>query len=113
MTNFSAGRQAEEAAASYLKKLGFKIVDQNWRTRFCEIDIVAQKDGIIYFVEVKYRLSDQQGSGFEYITPKKLKQMQFAAEMWVSNANWSGEYCLSGIEVSGSKFAITDFVDCL
>ena len=41
--NYRNGREAEKVAANYLKKLGYKILAFNWRTRWCEIDIVAQK----------------------------------------------------------------------
>ncbi len=110
MTTFVSGRQAEAAAAQYLKDQGFKVLDQNWRTRWCEIDIVAQKAKTIYFVEVKYRRSDAFGGGLDYITPKKLEQMTFAAEMWVSQNRWSGDYQLSALEVSGADLQISNFV---
>jgi uncharacterized protein (TIGR00252 family) len=110
VTNFAHGRQAEQAAAEYLIAQGYKILEQNWRTRYCEIDIVASKDKTIYFVEVKYRQSNNQGEGFDYITPKKLEQMNFAAEMWLGNNNWSGDCCLSAIELTGPNFVISEHI---
>jgi Holliday junction resolvase-like predicted endonuclease len=110
MTTFDTGRQAEAAAAAYLKRQGCAIVDQNWRTKFCEIDIIAQRANVVYFCEVKYRKTDRQGAGLDYITPKKLQQMQLAAEAWVHFFNWKGEYQLSAIEVSGDDFQITGVV---
>lgn len=107
------GRYAENAAAEYLKTRRFEILDQNWRTRWCEIDLVAKKEDIVYFVEVKYRARESWGSGLEYITPRKLQQMQFAAEFWVNANDWSGDYNLGVIEVSGPTFKITNFLpDC-
>ena len=111
MTTFSTGRQAEAAAAEYLKQLGYKIVEQNWRTRYCEIDIVAEKAKVIYFVEVKYRASNTQGSGIEYVTLRKLDQMRFAAEAWVVDHDWTNAYQLAAIEVSGIKFEVTSFLE--
>lgn len=110
MTTYKTGREAELAAAEYLKSRGYKIVDKNWRTRFCEIDIIAEKNQTINFVEVKYRQSNAQGSGLEYITAQKLKQMQFAAEMWVADHDWGGDYCLAAMEVSGSNFRVTNLL---
>lgn len=110
MTTFSTGREAEAAAAHYLSRQGFKIIDQNWRTRYCEIDIVAQRNKTIYFIEVKYRKSPDWGSGLEYITASKQKQMTFAAEMWVSDCRWKGDYSLGALEVTGPEFEITDFI---
>lgn len=110
MTTVATGRQAETAAIEYLRLAGYKILERNWRTRYCEIDIIAQKGKTIHFVEVKYRRRDTQGSGLEYITPHKLRQMQFAAELWVSQYDWAGDYQLSALEVSGPEFVITDFL---
>jgi putative endonuclease len=111
MTSFDTGRQAETAAAAYLKQQGYAIVAQNWRTRWCEIDIIAQKDRAVYFCEVKYRQTANQGGGLDYITPKKLQQMRISAESWVHLTGWSGEYQLAAVEVSGDEFIITAFID--
>ena len=110
MTNFSHGQAAEAAAVEYLGQQGFKILEQNYRTRYCEIDIVAGKGKVIYFVEVKYRMSNAQGTGLDYITPKKLNQMKFAAKMWAQEHDRKGDYELSAIEVSGLDYKITNFL---
>jgi uncharacterized protein (TIGR00252 family) len=112
MTTFDDGRRAESAAAEYLKsKMGYAIVAQNWRTRWCEIDVIAQKGRVVYFCEVKYRRTNNQGGGLDYITPKKLQQMRFAAEAWVHLSHWKGEYQLCALEVSGLDFVVTAFVE--
>jgi Holliday junction resolvase-like predicted endonuclease len=67
----------------------------------------------MYFVEVKYRSSNEYGSGLEYITPSKLKQMAYAASRWVAEHTWPGEYTLSAIEVGGDQFEIADFVESI
>ena len=108
MSNYRSGHNAEIRAADYLKTLGYKIRELNWKTRYCEIDIVAEKDGRIYFVEVKYRRSSAWGSGAEYITAAKLKQMAFAAEMWVSDHSWGKDYQLAAISMSPGQI---DFID--
>ncbi len=113
MTNFDHGRTAEAAAAEYLERNGYEVVAQNWRTRQCEIDVVATKNGTAYCVEVKYRLNNHQGGGLDYITSKKLKQMQFAAEVWASSSHWRGDICLAAVEVAGQDYEITDFIDNL
>lgn len=104
------GSEAENQVANYLKSLGFKIVEQNWKTKWCEIDIVAKKDNCLYFVEVKYRNNTDWGSGFDYITAAKLKKMDLAARSWVEINNWQGEYTLSAAEVAGPNFAI-EFIE--
>ena len=94
MNTTSIGREAESAVADYLSSQGYKLVEQNWRTRWCEIDLVMTKKDVVYFIEVKYRHSDNQGSPFEYITPKKFRQMEFAANYWLGIKNWPGESTL-------------------
>jgi len=111
MSTTDTGRRAEKAVADYLQKHGYKVREQNWRTRWCEIDIVAQKDQVVYFVEVKYRKTINQGDGLDYITFKKREQMAFAAELWISNHSWHGEYTLAAASVLGNTFEITDFIE--
>lgn len=107
------GRKAEQVAAVYLERLGYDILDCNWRRRTCEIDLVARKDATVHLVEVKYRQTDIAGSGLEYITAKKLQQMAYAAQRWVAENNWHGEYVLSAVEVSGEVFEVTEFISCI
>lgn len=110
MSTTSTGKAAENAVADYLRARGYCIHEQNWRTRWCEIDIVSQKDDTVYFIEVKYRKSSSQGDGLAYITPKKLQQMAFAAEIWVTNNNWQGGYELMAAAVTGDDFVVTDLI---
>lgn len=107
----TAGQLAEEKAADYLRQKQYRILDMNWRTRWCEIDIIAQKGQIVYFVEVKYRRESAQGTGVDYITPRKLQQMHFAVELWQQAHEWPGDVRLSVIEVSGRDYAVTNHLD--
>ncbi len=110
MDTTDIGHRAENAAAEYLISRGFIILQQNWKTPRCEIDIVAQKGPVKYFVECKYRSNDEYGSGFDYLTEQKLKQMQFAAEIWVQRHRWEGAYFLSAIQLSGDPPTVTGFI---
>lgn len=105
------GRIAEAAAAAHLQRHGYRIISQNWRTRWCEIDIVACKLDVIYFIEVKYREKTEYGEGFDYITSKKLGQMSRAAEHWVLAHQWQGDYRLSAVQVSGRAFGVTGWIE--
>ena len=49
------GAEGEEAAAAHLRRLGWKILDRNWRSRHLELDIVAEERDTVVFVEVKTR----------------------------------------------------------
>ena len=99
MSTTSKGRDAEKLVAAHLEKKGHKLVSLNWRTRWCEIDIVSKDKTCVYFTEVKFRSSSEWGSGFDYITKKKFRQMKFAAEFWIATNKWGKEAQLLAAEV--------------
>lgn len=101
MKTTQQGLKAEQAVADLLLRQGFELIDQNWKTKVCEIDLVMEQAKAAYFIEVKYRSSFSQGDGFEYITPSKLKRMDFAARLWVQQFDWPGDYRLMAAAVSG------------
>ncbi|MBR6166618.1 ribonuclease HII [Candidatus Saccharibacteria bacterium] len=104
--NVDAGHRGEDAAAKYLEGLGHKIRARNWKTKWCEIDIVSEKDDVLYFTEVKYR---RMGGGLNAITPKKQEQMRFAAELYLKKfQNKSAR--LAAIAVSGDNYQVTVFL---
>ncbi len=105
------GRQAEGVAADFLRQRGFVVHAQNWRTRWCEIDIVARKAGCVYFVEVKYRGSTNWGTGLDYITVQKLRQMHFAAEFWQAAHKTNADYFLAALELTGNPPTVTAWLD--
>ena len=100
MSTTETGKEAEQSVAELLRTKGHTIIALNWRTRWCEIDIISTHKHTVYFTEVKYRSSNAWGSGLAYITPKKLQQMQFAAEFWMSQQNWNGDALLQAAEVN-------------
>ncbi len=79
------GREAEEAVADYLRVHGHLIVVQNFRTKYCEIDLVSVdfETMKIFFTEVKYRKDDERGGGAAAVDRKKREQMEFAAEVFL------------------------------
>ena len=75
------GKTAELTAAKYLKKLGFKILETNYRGHFGEIDIIAKDGKCLVFVEVKYRSTHEHGRPEEFVnTKKQLKIVKTALE---------------------------------
>ena len=117
-TNYASGHYAEQVAADYLKNQGYKIVAMNWRHARAEIDIIAQKKsrfGLakhpLVFFEVKHRKNSEQGYGLDYITPKKLAQMQFAANLYISQNNYSGEICLGAVELIGEDYMVANLLE--
>ena len=78
-----SGKRAEASAAEYLASQKYSVIDQNWFSRFSEIDIVCTKQKALYFIEVKYRLHRNQGTGLHAVNAHKVHRMKKAAESWL------------------------------
>lgn len=78
--NQQVGAWGENAAAEYLEKHGYLLVGRNIRTPYGEIDIIAKKDGITCFIEVKARTTRTFGPPEIAVTPRKQQHMLSAAE---------------------------------
>lgn len=96
------GDAAETAVADWLSAKGFTIIERNWKTKSCEIDIIAETQSTRYFIEVKYRSGANQGSGLEAITPKKLQQMTYAAELYATRHRTGKDLRLAAVSVDAS-----------
>jgi putative endonuclease len=80
------GNRGEDLAAAFFIAKGFKIVKRNWSCRMGEIDLIAEKDGMTHFIEVKTRRTTTYGHPEEAITPIKLKHLSRAIEMYLRSA---------------------------
>jgi len=107
----TSGQLAEEMAAQHLVRAGFRLIERNWKTKWCEIDIIAERSGYVHFVEVKYRKNNQQGDGLSYITPKKQRQMKFAAELWLQSKPEYVATVLSAMSLSGTPIIVEEFIE--
>lgn len=86
--NKSTGNYGENLACEYLKKLGYKILERNYRIRGGEIDIVAKDHDYLVFVEVKSRLSHEYGPPAESMTPWKIKALKKTALFYIVKVHW-------------------------
>ena len=73
------GKKSEDLAVWYLKKNGYKILEQNYRTRLGEIDIIARDKKTLVFVEVKSRRSIRYGSPKWSVTHQKQRKISMVA----------------------------------
>ena len=83
-TTKQIGDSGEDIATDYLIAKGHTIIERNWKTKWCEIDIISYFNETLYFTEVKTRKNTAAGSGMEAITKTKLRQMGFAAEFYTA-----------------------------
>lgn len=77
------GAQKELLACEYLQEKGYKIVEQNYRCKVGEIDIVARDGYYLVFVEVKYRKNVKMGTPFEAIDSRKQKTIRTVAKFYM------------------------------
>jgi putative endonuclease len=73
------GESGESLAVKLLKRNGYKIIEQNYRCKLGEIDIIAEDDGVLSFVEVKARRTDEFEEPKSAVTPQKQRKISMVA----------------------------------
>ena len=77
------GQAGEEEAVKYLVERGYKILMRNWKAGKHEIDIIAETNEFIVFVEVKTRSEDYLVNPSEAVTREKQRSIIFAADTFI------------------------------
>ncbi|MCX8023303.1 MAG: YraN family protein [Syntrophorhabdaceae bacterium] len=81
------GSKGEESALWALKENGYRIIEKNYRSPFGELDIIAEEDGYLVFVEVKKRNSSFYGSPFEAVNRIKQRRIIKTAMFYMKHNN--------------------------
>jgi putative endonuclease len=81
------GKSGEDKAAAFLRKKGYAVIKRNYRAKTGEIDIIAEKDGTLVFVEVKTRSTDAFGEGYQSVTHTKQDKIIRTAEFYLMENN--------------------------
>jgi len=90
------GQIGEQLAKEYLEKQGYKIIEQNYRTRFAEIDLVATKKDNLFsqdklvFIEVRTKVGENFGSPEDTINKQKLWKVLQNAKSYTAFKKWNG-----------------------
>lgn len=82
-----AGKIGEDSVCEYLRTNGINILGRNFRTKFGEIDIIANEDDTLIFIEVKARTNKRYGNPCEAVTYKKQKAISAAAILYIAENN--------------------------
>lgn len=80
---YASGLEGERLAEAHLQSLGFKVIARRTRSRHGEIDLIASKGKLLYFVEVKYRPEGRLGCGLLSITAEKRRRLMDAAREYL------------------------------
>lgn len=78
------GRVGEQAASQYLQAQGYRILEQNYRCRFGEIDLIAQDGPVLAFIEVKTRQSRSFGAPAAAVTLRKQRHIIKSAQVYLA-----------------------------
>ncbi|MFN3403495.1 MAG: YraN family protein [Cytophagaceae bacterium] len=103
INNVTDGKKGEEIAASFLQKKGYTIIRRNFRYSRAEIDLIAQKDGIMVFVEVKKRSYNAFGYPEEAVNHSKERRIISAAEHFIYQTDWMGDIRFDIVSVMGDR----------
>ncbi len=117
------GKLGEDIAVKYLVGKGFEVIERNFLRRYGEIDIIAKKDGVIRFVEVKAvsrenldYLNNNNYRPEENVHSWKLKRLSRVIQVYLSNQNikedWQFDLCIVYIDEK-NKRAKVKFIDDL
>ncbi|WP_443208584.1 YraN family protein [Rhodococcus rhodochrous] len=89
--NRDLGALGEDLAADYLESTGMVVLARNWRSRYGELDLIAQDGAAVVFVEVKTRTGTGYGTPAEAVTPAKAERIRRLAGQWLSEQTrrWS------------------------
>jgi putative endonuclease len=77
------GRWGEARAAAHYQRLGYTVLDRNWRSPNGELDLVVERDGIVVFSEVKARRDDRYGPAAAAVGPAKRRRIRLLAAEWL------------------------------
>jgi ribonuclease HII len=81
----SSGIRAESLVAAWYEAEGWTIIARNWRTKWCEIDVVVVRDGFVQCIEVKYRKNNIAGGPLAAMTPAAVRKRLKAAEQFAAH----------------------------
>jgi len=102
----AVGDIGEDRAAVYLRENGFTVVDRNVSSRFGEIDIIALKEEVLHFVEVKsaynYEIAVQN------LTPKKIEKFLRTVDVYIKKHHLELDYCMDAIIVTPDEITLLE-----
>ena len=85
------GREGERIAKAHLENTGYEILDENWVHGKLEVDLIAYKNKVIIFAEVKTRTGNRFGEPEDFVDKRKQKLLAEAADEYIYLMNHQGE----------------------
>ena len=107
------GKRGEEVAAQHLLAKGYQLIERNWRHKRSEIDLIAKKDNVLVFVEVKTKSYITFGHPEESVDEKKANKVMEGAEEYIYQLDWHGNirFDVIAIRLEGEGYRLFHFED--
>jgi len=84
----SLGKWGEETAKKYLQNRGYHFIDQNWRNRYGELDLIMMDKDTVVFVEVRTKSNSQFGFALESVNIRKQHKLLLTAQAFLQSKKW-------------------------
>lgn len=119
------GDLGEQIAQKYLLEHGFTIIEANYWRKWGEIDIVAKRDTVVHFIEVKtvsyetkekleYAITSKSWRSEEQVTDRKLHQIGKAIQTWIPENKYEGDFIIDVVAVRivpQETYAVVNFIE--
>lgn len=102
-TSLQTGILGEDAAVALLIRQGYRIRCRNWRHKNLEVDVIAEEQGILVFVEVKTRTHPAYGMPYEFVDAAKQAKLIRAANQYIAANRYGGEIRFDVVSILYSK----------
>lgn len=111
-STLESGKEGEDIAAAYLESKDYKILDKNFRSGHLELDIIAQQNECLVFVEVRLRKNAEFGYPEESMGKAKINAVKRAAEAYMRKCKWMGDVRFDFIAITQQPaFDLVHFED--
>ncbi|PAF45886.1 YraN family protein [Helicobacter sp. 11S02629-2] len=93
--SFEIGLHFEAVGKAFLETKGFKIIESNYYTRYGEIDIIASRDGVLHFIEVKYSKTDP----YRKFSRAKMTRVTKSALLYLQEKDLDTSFCIDALAI--------------
>jgi putative endonuclease len=103
------GADGEAVVARHYERLGYQVVERNWRCRDGEIDLIVRGEGVVVFCEVKTRTSDRFGGGAAAVGYHKQQRLRGLATRWLREVGPGAQqlrFDVAAVRADGQGFAV-------
>jgi len=109
------GKLGEDLALKKIKKMGYKCITRNYKCPLGEIDIIAQQNGYLVFLEIKTRRDTNTGFAKEAVNKRKMMQISKSALTYMKENNCSdvkSRFDVVAVSINQKKTNIEDWLSC-